>query len=172
MSSKVFDSVTFEKDTLPTITDPTIFNGMPAAARPLGQADDSQAYLLYKGPCNTVLTGSSQFSGTKGTAQSGTVKAIVPAYATHVQVGVVAAGVGTVTIETNYQIEVSNPGPSGNEDELAGAAVIWGPGDSSGLVSTLTHNGTSQLETFDWEREADVFVYGFCFRWFRRSSTL
>ena len=172
MSDKVFDSVTFEKDTLPTITDATVANGMPAMALPLGQADESQIYLLYKGPCHSVVTGSSQFSGTKGSTATGTVKVIVPAYATHVQIGVIAAGVGTVTVETNYEIEVANPGASGREDDLDGAAVIWGPGDSDALASSLTHNGTSQVETFDWEREAEVFVYGFCFRWFRRSTTL
>ena len=40
MSSKVFDSVTFEADKLPTITGGTFANGMPATALGLGQADE------------------------------------------------------------------------------------------------------------------------------------
>jgi len=172
MTSKVFDSVTFEADKLPTITGGTFANGMPATALGLGQADEWQAYLLYKGPCHSLIFGQSNFMGTVSGSASGTIRFMLPPYATHVQIGLVASGVGDVTFEGTYTISVSNPAGSGSLTDLEFSNVVWGPTDDQALSAGISHTGAFNVLAFDWTRDADVAVSGCILRFFRRSTTL
>lgn len=174
MTSKLFDSVTFEPDNLPTIIPPggTIQNNFPAFGLQLGQADEWQAYLLYKGPPHAVVSGSSQFFGASNLSATGNFLVMVPPYATHAQIGCIAAGAGDVDFETTYTVEISNPATTADVDALSGAKINWGPSDDQALALGLSHTGAFQQKSITFSRDADVRVSAVCFRFFRRSTSI
>ena len=171
MTSRLFDNVTFESDKLPTITSGTVYNYQPAFAYALGQADEWQGYLLYKGPGNTVISGSSRIMDTVTGAGSGAIQILIPPFATHAQVGVLASGEGAMTFGGSYPVEINSPAGSDGVAALSGAAMHWGPGGDNGL----TLNNTSGLFVHGdliFTREADIRVSAIVFQWYRRASTL
>ena len=172
MSSKLFDSVTFEAGSLPTITAGTFANTMPPAALGLGQADDWQAYLLYKGPCHAVASGSSLFFGLPNALKAGAVFVMVPPFATHVQIGLVASGAGSVVFNSTYTVEVSTPFETGDTYGLEGAQINWGPGEDQALATGLIHSGAFIQQIYTFARDTEIRVSAVVFRFFRRSTSI
>ena len=171
MTSRLFDNVTFESDKLPTITGGTVYNHQPAFAYALGQADEWQGYLLYKGPGNTVISGSSRIMDTVTGAGSGKIQILVPPFATYAQVGVLASGEGAMTFGASYPVEINSPAGSDGVAALSGAVMHWGPGGDNGLNLGNT-SGHFVNGNLSFTREADIRVSAIVFQWYRRASTL
>lgn len=179
MTARLYESVTFEPDKLPGITsDTTIHNYMVPSAFALGQADDWQGYLLYKGPCNAVISGSSQMGGPAGSAQTSQLNILIPPFATHMQIGLVASGVGNVGFGAGYtyEVAVNNPaGPQGGSTgaitALSNAFVQWGPGGDNGYTVSNT-SGSFVAGTISYSKPADVRIAAFVFVWYRRAADI
>ena len=177
MTARLFESVTYEPEECPTITTPTIFNGMPPFAYALGEADDWTGYVLYKGPANTVLSGNvvgaNTFLGPGGEAHTVTFSVVPPEFATHVQIGVLASGDGDVTVTyagSPYVIPVSIPSQGSDPDSYVNQTMIYGPNNDDGI--SLTGSSSAFFQPFQFAVPADVLVSAIVFRWYRRSSTL
>jgi hypothetical protein len=172
MSSKLFDSVTFEASKLPTISAGTVANAMAPTALALGQADEWQAYLLYKGPCHAVASGSSLFFGQANASKTGSVFVMVPPFATHVQIGLVASGTGNVVFNSTYTVPVSSPYESGDPYGLEGAQINFGPSGDQALATGLSHTGAFIQQSYSFARDTDIRVSAVVFRFFRRSTSI
>ena len=178
MTARLFDSVSFEASKLPTITTGNVFNGFPPVAFSLGEADDWGGYLLYKGPANTIIAGNTidgTFLGTTGTNTFNAVQVVIPPFATHVQIGALASGTGTLTlkyISTNYVINIENPATTTDPDDPAQMSVTFGPGDDAGISLGISHTGHFFVGSLEVTKEATVNVGALVFRWYRRSTTL
>lgn len=173
MSKALFESVTFEPESMPTIAAGSVFNGFPAFAYLLGQADEFQAYLMYKGPCHTVFSGSSRFLGDEGSSQSGTLLVWVPPFATKLTIGAMGSGQGELVFDTTYKIQLSNNGSvSAGADALATSGFFWGPSEADGLTITGTGSGTPVITAITYTKPADLKVASLVFRWSRTSTTI
>tara|TARA_Y100001973_G_scaffold99697_1_gene159308 strand:- start:1262 stop:1792 length:531 start_codon:yes stop_codon:yes gene_type:complete len=176
MTARLFESVTYEAEKCPTITTPTIFNGMPPFAYALGEADDWTGYVMYKGPANTVLSGNvigrNTFMGAETDAASVVVRVVPPEFATHVQIGVLASGNGDVTVTyagSPYVIPVAIPETSGGTGPIV-QSLLFGPNNDNGIAIGSTSG--SLFMGFSFSVPAGVLVSAIVFRWYRRSSTL
>jgi hypothetical protein len=178
MTARLFDSVSFEASKLPTITSGTVFSGFPPVAFSLGQADDWQGYLLYKGPANSIVAGNvidNTFIGSTGASGYGSCQVAIPPFATHVQIGAVASGTGTITITwvgTDYVINIENPATTTDPDDPTTMSVTFGPSDAAGISLGISTGGHFAIGQFSVVKESTVNCAALIFRWYRRSTTL
>ena len=139
------------------------FTGSPAYASALATADVHLLELIYGAHPNACFAINDSTAST-----TYNMYILAPAYATKCQVGIIAAGAGTVTINGSYAIDVT--GDTG-ATEIAEAALLWGS-ESTLLGVSNTNTGLPAIQTYSLASPSGVKVYSLVFVWTRVTTAL
>ena len=144
---------------------PQVVNGDVAKAMWLLNADQYQADLLHFGPSFCSVGGyTGAHFGPAASVVNSVVAFLAPAFCDVVAVGVLVKGSGTVTLNSNYSITVTN--------ELGGYFWRWGSLTENLIPVGATSAGVPAFKTITYSKEAGVDIISMVIRFARTTQNI